>query len=94
MKRLPGEASTFKEPPGSAMESCSGVCKQGGAHEWRFGRCSKCGRAEGTEVEEAFATANPREKVDRRRWTSLPASAIAVVPIKDYENDNERILSM
>ena len=94
LKRLPGEASTFKEPPGSAMESCSGVCKQGGAHEWRFGRCSKCGRAEGAEVEEAFATANPREKVDRRRWTSLPASAIAVVPIKDYENDNERIMSM
>ena len=45
--RLPGESSTFKLPPGSAMESVSGICSFGGPHEWRFGRCRKCGMGEG-----------------------------------------------
>jgi DNA-directed RNA polymerase subunit RPC12/RpoP len=51
-RRLPGEVSTYKEPPGSAMESEYGVCKRGGAHSWRFGRCSKCGMPEGTALYE------------------------------------------
>lgn len=47
-RRVPGEVSTFKQPPSSAMEYLSGQCKWGGAHLWRFGRCSKCGLAEGS----------------------------------------------
>jgi hypothetical protein len=49
-RRVPGEASTFKEPPGSAMESESGICRKGGMHLWRYGRCCKCGRSEGSEI--------------------------------------------
>ena len=49
-RRVPGEPSTFKEPPGSAMESESGICRKGGMHLWRYGRCCKCGRSEGSEI--------------------------------------------
>lgn len=46
-RREPGEVSTFKEPPSSAMESESGHCPAGELHLWRFGRCVKCGLGEG-----------------------------------------------
>ena len=41
---------TFKQPPDSAMESRSGICPKGrgGPHEWRLGRCRRCGLPEGT----------------------------------------------
>lgn len=50
-RRLPGEASTFKQPPGSSIESQSGVCRKGGMHHWRYGRCIKCGKNEGEALE-------------------------------------------
>ena len=63
-RRVPGEPSTFKEPPGSAMESESGSCKRGGMHLWRYGRCAKCGLSEGAEQSnlhrEASISSNPR----------------------------------
>lgn len=43
----PGEASTNKQSASSAMESMSGSCSMGGSHLWKFGKCSKCGMAEG-----------------------------------------------
>ena len=52
-KRLPGEVSTFKQKPSSAMESASGRCDKGGPHAWRFGRCTKCGLGEGTAALQA-----------------------------------------
>ena len=49
-KRSPGEVSTFKQPPSSAMESQYGSCIHGGLHYWRFGICKKCGASEGDEL--------------------------------------------
>ena len=70
-KRVPGEASTFKQPPTSVMESRSGVCYDGEPHHFRLGRCRRCGMSEGKAVEEAFAAQRPAEKlvyVDRETW--------------------------
>ena len=46
-RRQPGEVSTIKQRPSSAMEASAGNCSKGGAHKFRFGRCNKCGLEEG-----------------------------------------------
>jgi hypothetical protein len=46
-QRTPGETSTIKFRPSSAMESSFGSCSKGGKHTFRFGRCNKCGLEEG-----------------------------------------------
>lgn len=48
--RMPGEAVTNKQCASSAMESEFGKCPKGGAHTFRFGKCSKCGKGEGAEL--------------------------------------------
>lgn len=50
VRRAPGEASTYRHPANSAMESAGGQCPRGGMHIWKFGKCTKCGRGEGDEV--------------------------------------------
>ena len=67
-RREPGETSTFKLRPNSAMESEYGTCSYGGLHSWRFGRCRKCGLAEGEELSNYYAA-------QRRGYFAHPAWA-------------------
>jgi len=59
--RAPGEASTYKTSPGSAMESAGGSCLKSpnGVHHWKYGKCNYCQKAEGKFVKGAGALANP-----------------------------------
>lgn len=59
--RAPGEASTYKTSPGSAMESAGGSCPKSpnGVHHWKYGKCNYCQKAEGKFVKGAGALANP-----------------------------------
>jgi len=52
--RLPGEASLHKADAASAMESDKGECPKGGAHHFKFGKCSKCGLPEGKFVAQEY----------------------------------------
>jgi len=59
--RAPGEASTYKTSPGSAMESAGGSCLKSpdGLHHWKYGKCNYCQKGEGKFVKGAGALANP-----------------------------------
>ncbi|CAE7756019.1 unnamed protein product [Symbiodinium microadriaticum] len=60
-RREPGEVSTFKVGPASAMESSSGSCSMSpdGAHHWKYGKCNYCQMAEGKLAKGPGVMANP-----------------------------------
>jgi len=60
-RRMPGEVSTFKQAPGSAMESSLGVCTQSPdrVHHWKYGKCNFCQKPEGKLLKRAGVMANP-----------------------------------
>ena len=53
--REPGEAATYKMPAGSTMQSEKGECPKGGPHTFKFGKCTKCGKGEGSEANDKRA---------------------------------------
>merc|ERR1711879_965825 len=57
----PGEATTYKLSPSSAMESESGKCAKSdtGMHHWKFGKCKYCQKPEGKLVSGIGAITNP-----------------------------------
>ena len=65
-KRAIGESSTFPQSRTSAMESSSGRCPNRGGparpHQWKWGMCMNCGKAQGDEAKDA-ARAAARAKV-------------------------------
>lgn len=76
-KRVPGEVSTFKQRPNSAMESEYGRCSQGGLHSWRFGQCRKCGAAEGEELSNYY-------ELQRRGYHANPWADLGYAPAENY----------
>ena len=86
--RLPGEASTFKQKPSSAMASESGHCDKGGLHTWRFGRCTKCGLGEGTA---AIQASNGLEGLAKllKRWERASFPEMVDDFGHDFDQDHE-----
>ena len=78
--RKPGEASTYKESPGSAMESSSGSYSKSpnGLHHWKYGKCNFCQQAEGKLVKGAGVLANPGGAAGVQGWWQVYVQVLKV----------------